>query len=72
MKLRTLRYDKEAGVAYVYFKKIRRGEVALSVDIGNGVVLDLDKNGKFLGMEILRTAVIKKIWVALKKLGFQP
>ena len=45
--------DKEADAAYVYFTEIENGEVAETISLNNSVNIDLDKDGKVLGMEIL-------------------
>jgi len=46
-------FDKEANAAYVYFKDISEGEVAETISLNDSVNVDLDKNGKVLGIEIL-------------------
>ncbi len=46
-------FDKEADAAYVYFKEIENGEVAETISLNDSVNIDLDKNGKVLGIEIL-------------------
>jgi len=46
-------FDKEADAAYIYFKDISAGEVAQTISLNDSVNIDLDKNGKVLGIEIL-------------------
>ena len=46
-------FDKEADAAYIYFKEIENGEVAETISLNDSVNIDLDKNGKVLGIEIL-------------------
>jgi uncharacterized protein YuzE len=46
-------FDKEADAAYIYFKEIGSGEVAQTISLNDSVNVDLDKNGKVLGIEIL-------------------
>jgi uncharacterized protein YuzE len=46
-------FDKEADAAYIYFKEIGNGEVAETITLNDSVNVDLDKNGKVLGIEIL-------------------
>jgi len=46
-------FDKEANAAYVYFKEIADGEVAETITLNDSINIDLDKNGKVLGIEIL-------------------
>jgi len=46
-------FDKEADAAYIYFKEIGNGEVAETITLNDSVNVDLDKEGKVLGIEIL-------------------
>ncbi|MEK6850674.1 MAG: DUF2283 domain-containing protein [Nanoarchaeota archaeon] len=46
-------FDKEADATYVYFKEIKNGEVAETITLNDSVNIDLDKDGKVLGIEIL-------------------
>ncbi len=47
-------YDKEANAAYIYIKyPIKKGEAKKTVPTEAGPILDFDKNGKLLGIEIL-------------------
>lgn len=46
-------FDKEADAAYIYFKEIGNGEVAETISLNDSVNIDLDKDGKVLGIEIL-------------------
>lgn len=47
-------YDKEADAAYVYFvDSIGDGEAVETIELNDNIVLDFDKDGKLLGMEIL-------------------
>jgi len=48
-----IEFDKEADAAYIYFKEIGNGEVAETITLNDSVNVDLDKNGKVLGIEIL-------------------
>ena len=43
-------YDPVADAVYVW---VRDGEVADSVEVAEGVVVDLDREGRVLGVEIL-------------------
>lgn len=45
--------DKEADAAYIYFKEISPGEVAQTISLNDSINIDLDKDGKTLGIEIL-------------------
>ena len=46
-------YDKGADAAYIYFKEISEGEIVQTISLNDSVNIDLDKNGKTLGIEIL-------------------
>lgn len=46
-------FDKEADAAYIYFKEIRSGEVVSTVSLNEVVNIDLDSDGKVIGIEIL-------------------
>ena len=46
-------FDKEADAAYIYLKDILPGEVAETISLNDSVNIDLDKDGKTLGIEIL-------------------
>ncbi len=45
--------DKEADAAYIYFKEISEGEVESTISLNESVNIDLDKEGKTIGIEIL-------------------
>ena len=45
--------DKEADAAYVYFKDISPGEVKKTISLNESINIDLDEEGKTLGIEIL-------------------
>ena len=45
-----VRYDKDVDAMYIYAEK---GEYDVSEEIGDGVVIDLSKDGKVIGIEIL-------------------
>ncbi len=46
-------YDSEADAAYIYFKKIKPGEVKQTIVLNDNLIVDLNKKGKLLGLEIL-------------------
>ena len=47
-------FDKEADAAYIYLKdRIRKGEVKKTITVSDTIILDLDKNKKLLGIEVL-------------------
>jgi len=49
----NIEYDKEADAAYIYFKEIEEGEVTQTISLNESVNIDLDADGKTLGIEIL-------------------
>ncbi|MFH1055604.1 MAG: DUF2283 domain-containing protein [Candidatus Altiarchaeota archaeon] len=49
-----VKYDSEVDAAYVYFNgKISPGEVKQTITLNNSLIVDLDRKGKLLGLEIL-------------------
>jgi uncharacterized protein YuzE len=46
-------FDKEADAVYIYFKEISEGEVKTTISLNDSVNVDLDNEGKTLGIEIL-------------------
>jgi uncharacterized protein YuzE len=48
-----IEFDKEADAAYIYFKEIANGEVKKTISLNDSVNIDLDEEGKTLGIEIL-------------------
>ena len=45
--------DKEADSAYIYFKEIAPGEVKTTITLNEDINVDLDAQGKTLGIEII-------------------
>jgi len=45
--------DKEANAVYIYFKKISPGEVVKTISLNDSINIDLDAEGRTLGIEIL-------------------
>ena len=48
-----IEYDKSADAAYIYFKGIEEGEVVQTISLNESVNIDLDNEGRTLGIEIL-------------------
>ena len=48
-----LEYDKDADSAYIYFKEIKEGEVFQTISLNESLNIDLDIDGKTLGIEVL-------------------
>jgi uncharacterized protein YuzE len=54
-----LEYDKEVDAAYVYLQyPIENGDVKKTVEVDNNIILDYDKSGKLLGVEILNASKV--------------
>lgn len=50
-------FDKEADAAYIYLKEdIRDGESIKTIKVNDNIILDFDKEGKLLGIEILNAS----------------
>jgi uncharacterized protein YuzE len=45
-----IKYDKEVDAMYITFEK---GEYEVSEEIGDGIVFDVSKKGKLIGIEVL-------------------
>lgn len=45
-----VRYDKEVDARYIYAEE---GATEYSEEVGEGVIVDISKEGKIVGMEIL-------------------
>ena len=45
--------DTDADAAYIYFKDISNGEVAKTISLNDSINVDLDKEGKTIGIEVL-------------------
>jgi uncharacterized protein YuzE len=48
-----IEYDKDADAAYIYFKEIEEGEVVQTISLNDSVNIDMDEEGRTLGIEIL-------------------
>ena len=48
-----IEYDEDVDVAYIYFKDIKEGEVVQTISLNDSVNIDLDAEGKTLGIEII-------------------
>ena len=49
-------FDKEADALYVYFKEISAGEVRKTISLNDSINIDLDKDEKTIGVEILKAS----------------
>ena len=48
--------DKEADAAYIYFKDIMPGEVKKTISLNESINIDLDSEGRTLGIEVLNAS----------------
>ncbi len=52
-------YDKDADAAYIYLEgSINDREVDKTIELNDNIILDFDKKGKLLGIEILSASKI--------------
>ncbi len=51
-----MRLEIDADAAYVYFKEIADGEVDKTVSLNDAINIDIDKEGRALGIEILEAS----------------
>jgi uncharacterized protein YuzE len=49
-------FDSGADSAYIYFKKISTGEVKKTISLNDSINIDLDSEGKTLGIEIINAS----------------
>ena len=59
-------YYKEVDTAYIYIEHpIKAGEVKKTIELNEDIILDFDKKGKILGVEILNASKVmnKKVLV---------
>jgi len=48
-----IEFDNEVDAAYIYFKEISPGEVVKTISLNDSINVDLDEDGKTIGIEIL-------------------
>lgn len=48
--------DSDADAAYIYFKEIVPGEVDKTISLNDSINIDLDNEGRTLGIEILNAS----------------
>ena len=51
-------YDKEADAAYMYLKKISRGEVKETIELNENIIIDFDSQKRLIGIEILSASKV--------------
>ncbi|MBI2109543.1 DUF2283 domain-containing protein [Candidatus Woesearchaeota archaeon] len=54
-----LEYDKEADAAYIYLKfPIKAKECERTIELNEDIIIDFDKTGKLIGIEILNASKV--------------
>ena len=48
-----VKYDKQADAIYLYLQKVKKGTVYKTVPINEDIMVDLNRHGKVVGVEIL-------------------
>lgn len=59
-------YDKDVDAAYIYIDyPIKAGEAKKTIELNENIIIDFDKKGKLLGVEILNASKVmnKKVLV---------
>ncbi len=52
-------YDKEVDAAYIYLvHPIREGQAKSTVELKENIILDFDREGKLVGVEILNASKV--------------
>ncbi|MBI2583264.1 MAG: DUF2283 domain-containing protein [Candidatus Aenigmarchaeota archaeon] len=50
-------YDKDVDAAYIYIEHpIKEGQVKETIELNEDIILDFDKDGKLIGVEILNAS----------------
>ena len=65
-------YDKEADAAYIYLEfPVKDGAAKKTVKFNDNIILDFDKKGKLLGIEILDASRVmnKKVLLGAHLIG---
>ncbi|MBI2507729.1 DUF2283 domain-containing protein [Candidatus Woesearchaeota archaeon] len=54
-----LEYDKEVDAAYIYIKyPIKEREAEKTIELNEDLIVDFDKNGKLIGIEVLNASKV--------------
>lgn len=66
-KMMKFEYDREVDAAYIYLEDtISENEVKKTIQLEENIILDLDKNDKLIGVEILDASKVIKQKTLLK------
>ena len=62
-----LEYDKEADAGYIYLvDEIKDGEAVKTIELDSNIILDFNKDGKLLGIEVLDASKVLNKDILLK------
>jgi len=62
-----LEYDKEADAGYIYLvDEIKDGEAVKTIELDSNIILDFNKDGKLLGIEVLDASNVLNKDILLK------
>ncbi len=62
-----IEYDKEVDAGYIYLvNEIKEGEAVKTIELDQNIILDFNKEGKLLGIEILNASKVLNKDVLLK------
>ena len=54
-----IEYDKEADAGYIYLvDEIKNGEAVKTIELEPNIIIDFNKDGKLLGIEVLNASKI--------------
>ena len=68
-----IEYDKEVDAAYIYLDgSIKDGEVTQTIPVKENIILDYNKKGKLLGIEILNASKVIDLKVLEKATSIKP
>ena len=62
-----LEYDKESDAGYIYLAdEIKDGEAVKTIELDPNIILDFNKDGKLLGIEVLNASKVLKKDILMK------
>ncbi len=54
-----IEYDKDVDAGYIYLvDEIKNGEAVKTIELDSNIILDFDKEGKLLGIEVLNASKV--------------
>jgi len=62
-----LEYDKEVDAGYIYLvDEVKDGEAVKTIELDPNIILDFNKDGKLLGIEVLNASKVLKKEILMK------